>query len=294
MQKVLLIGLLVLIGLTSFQKESSGELEEYNSETQYRFSGGIFDGATGAPGEVLCTHCHVGTVQNGDVQHLFTVSQGGNIVSDYVPGQSYDVRLELNSGDVLEGFQATVLDLLNDEMAGTFTSSNSGTAIIQPNPDNRQYANQTFSSNAEGNPAWEWQWSAPSTDLGPVRFYVASNLADGASGPDNDVIYSSQYTFGGPASLDETVDNITNFEVGYMAENNILHLKFNTKLVDVMFLNLVDINGKSIVTRMLSNPVSGDNTEEIRLPSGLDSGLYIVHFFVGNTSISSKVRILSK
>ncbi|MDG1331616.1 MAG: hypothetical protein P8P74_04755 [Crocinitomicaceae bacterium] len=125
------------------------------------------------------------------------VSQGGTAVSDYVPGQTYTVRLELNSGDVKEGFQATVLDLVNDEMAGNFIETNNETKVIQPSANNRKYASHTSMSSDEGNPGCEWQWDAPTTDIGPVRFYVASNLADGNGGAENDAIFTSQYTFEG-------------------------------------------------------------------------------------------------
>ncbi|MDG1331615.1 MAG: hypothetical protein P8P74_04750 [Crocinitomicaceae bacterium] len=68
----------------------------------------------------------------------------------------------------------------------------------------------------------------------------------------------------------------------------------NTQLDDVMFINLVDLNGKSVMTRMLGNTDTGDNLQKIQLPADLNNDLYVVHLFVGNTSTSSTMRILSK
>lgn len=294
MKTIVCIGLLALVvGLSSFQQENTKRISKYDANSTLLFSTGINSGATGAPGESTCFDCHQGGLQDGSAQHIFTVSQNGNAVSSYIPGQTYDVKLELTTGNVLEGFQATVLDLANDDMAGNFTSTNNGTNVIQPGSGSRQYVNQTANSNMEGNPGWEWEWEAPSNDLGPVRFYVASNVADGDLNPDDDFIYTSEYTFGSPLGTEETTENISGFEVGYTMENNSLQIRIDTELSEMMFLNVIDLSGRSVLTKMIGQSSIGSNEEQVFLPAHLESGIYVVHFFVGNNSISSTVRVLS-
>jgi hypothetical protein len=292
MHKVLLTGLIGLAGLCSFQFGNEAKVEHYDTNTSFKFSTGINSGASGAPGDPDCSACHLGGLQDGANQHVFSVAQNGTSVGSYIPGQTYDVTLELTTGNVLEGFQATVLDLTNDEMAGTFSTSNNGTNVIQPSGNSRQYVNHTTNSNTEGNPNWEWQWTAPATDIGPVRFYVASNIADGDWNPEDDLIFTSQYTFGSPLGTEELVGNISGFEVGSQVNNKVLAITLTSQQAEMMYLNLVDVSGKSVFTQILGMAMIGSNEEQISLPSHLESGMYVVHFFVGNNSVSSSVRIL--
>ena len=291
MRKILFIGLTVIICLSSFERDHTNEIKEFEESYLRKFSVGIGNGASGAPGDPDCSICHLGGLQDGANQHVFTVAQNGISVGSYIPGQTYDVTLSLNTGNVLEGFQATVLDIANDEMAGTLSTSNNGTAIIFPSGTTRQYVNHTVNSNMEGNPGWEWQWTAPATDVGPVRFYVASNVADGDWNPEDDLIYTSQYTFGSPLGTDEIIENVSDFQVGYQVENKVLNVELTSQLSEMMYLNLIDISGKSVFTQIIGMAEIGSNEKQVFLPSDLESGFYVVHFFVGNNSVASTVRI---
>ena len=58
-----------------------------------------------------------------------------------------------------------------------------------------------------------------------------------------------------------------------------------------MYFNLVDMNGRSVFTYGLGQSEIGENSESIALPSDLNEGMYVVHFFVGNKAMSANIMV---
>ena len=288
--------LLVAVGITSMafigmQKSGDAKIENYYKNVHVKNAAGAQAGNTGAPGEPDCTQCHGGTTQDGTAQHTFAVLEGLNPITNYVPGNTYNVSLQLATHNVKEGFEATVLDVQNDAMAGIFTGNNGlGTQILSAG--GKDYATHTSASNSSSNQFWVWEWQAPATDVGPVKFYVASNLADGNGATGGDVIYLSQHLLGAStSSIEENNQEDFNFVAGYSPEANKVFLTFNSLTVGNMYFNLVDLKGNSVFTYDIGESVIGENKEQIILPSDLDAGIYLVHFFVGNTAMSSQIMV---
>ncbi len=288
--------LLVAIGITSLafigmQRTGVEKIEKFNANVHIKHAAGAQAGKTGAPNEQDCTQCHAGTVQDGIPQHTFNVLEGLNPVTNYVPGNIYTVSLQLNTHDVKEGFEATVLDVAADAMAGSFTGNNGiGTQIVSAG--GVDYATHTSTSNSSTNQFWVWEWQAPATDVGPVKFYIASNKANGDAGTGGDIIYLSQYTIGvNNSSLAENANDEFGFTAGYSPEANKVFLNFNSLTVGNMYMNLVDLTGKSVFTYDLGESIIGENNEQIALPNDLDAGIYLVHFFVGNKAMSSQIMV---
>ncbi len=288
--------LLVAVGITSMafigmQKSGDAKIENFYASVHVKNAAGAQAGKTGAPGEPDCTQCHAGTAQDGTAQHTFAVLEGLNPVTNYVPGNTYNVSLQLATHNVKEGFEATVLDVQNDAMAGTFTGNNGiGTQIVSAG--GKDYATHTSASNSSSNQFWVWEWQAPATDVGPVKFYVASNLADGNGATGGDVIYLSQHLLGSStSSIEENNQEDFNFVAGYSPEANKVFLTFNSLTVGNMYFNLVDLKGNSVFTYDLGESVIGENEEQIVLPSDLEAGIYLVHFFVGNRAMSSQIMV---
>ena len=287
---ILVIAVISSIGFLAMQKSGLESVEKFLAKNGHtKNSAGAPAGKTGAPGEVNCTQCHVGTALDGSVLNQLNVLDGATPVVNYVPGQTYNVSLNLTSGDVKEGFQATVLDGSN-VMAGDFPGTGGvGTNVISGS--GRDYATHTSSTNNEGNVFWAWTWNAPAVDMGTVTFYVATNIADGSGDFTGDMIYLSTHVFGSAAGLiEETADN-ANFTAGYAASNNKVIINFNSLSVGDMFFNLVDLNGKSVFTYKMGESSIGENSEAVVLPGEIKAGIYVVNFFVGNKAMSSKIMI---
>src|SRR5688572_6088491 len=135
------------------------------------------DGNTGAPGDMLCTQCHIQTdpPQNG------TISLDG-FPQTITPHQSYllTVTNRLTEGSAVRaGFQVTILGPGNVK-AGELTNPSTHSAVSITGA--RQYwdhnpAQEYPDSNVV---KWQVQWTAPELPNGSqITWYAAGNIADG-------------------------------------------------------------------------------------------------------------------
>ncbi|MCJ8288321.1 MAG: hypothetical protein HRT58_03240 [Crocinitomicaceae bacterium] len=279
---------LASLGFFAFQQAEmeSGIVQKFSKE--HRFSGGGQSGLTGAPGEANCTQCHSGTTQDGSTQNSVLFLSGTTPVTEYTPGDTYTVTLSLASSPAKSGFSATALDA-TDTKAGTLIGAGVG-GTQNFSASGRDYVSHTLTSNTSAQ--WAFSWIAPATDVGIVTFYFASNETNDNGATSGDVIYLSEHTIGAAsgAGIEET-SNEAKFTAGYNATSNKLVLDFNSFAVGDMNLNLVDMSGRSVFTYDLGTADLGSNKETIVLPSDLNDGMYVVHFFVGNKAMSANILV---
>lgn len=272
----------------SVQKSGNGMFEKFDSSKAHKNSAGSPVAKTGAPGEGTCVQCHAGSVMAGATQNILKVFDGGNEVTAYMPGETYQVSLSLATGNVKEGFGATAL-LSSNVAAGTFP----GTGLVGTQVSlsgGRHYATHRVVSSNEGNVSWDWDWTAPSTESGPVTFYVASNKANGNNSSSGDQIFVSQHVIQSVLSVDEMSDVIA-FNAGYSDEKNGITLTYSALTVENSFVSVVDLTGKTVFSKQLGNSEIGENKHFIRLEEDLNHGTYIVQFFLGNKARTKKVVI---
>jgi hypothetical protein len=161
-------------------------------------------GYTNAPGDIgNCTVCH---------DHPGQINVGsGNVRVDGVPtvyesGRDYTLSVRVQHGGRIRfGFQLTAIDGSGNR-AGTLTSLGGDTQVILGSGalGDRQYAEHTQpgTSGSSGSHIWEIRWTAPSTDVGTVTFYVAGNAADNSgTNQGDDFIYTSTVTSDSPTSV---------------------------------------------------------------------------------------------
>jgi hypothetical protein len=283
------VGIIALgLGALSMKDSAKIEIAKFNAKA-HKNANGAPTGKTGAPGEQTCTQCHSGTAQSGATENQFVVLDGFNPVTNYVPGQTYNVTLAMASTPAKKGFQAIALDGTN-AMAGSFTGQTAGGTTIST-AGTKQYANHNSSSNTNANMVWIWSWTAPATNVGNVTFYVATNKANDNGTSTGDVVYISQHVLGSTASVADNESIDQRFTAGYSAETNTVIMDFNSLTSGDMTLNLVDINGRSVFFTELGKAKIGSNKESVKLPSDLKNGIYFVNFFVNNNPMSAKILI---
>ena len=149
------------------------------------------DEKTGAPNEGTCADagCHA--------QNDLNVSGGAlmlTVPETYVPNEVYTIVVDLSrAGQSKWGFEMTALDA-NDARVGSFTADDAAnTQLTETN--NRQYIQHTTAGTAVGKNdahSWEFEWTAPDADVGPITFYAAGNAANGDFTPAGDYIYTTQ------------------------------------------------------------------------------------------------------
>lgn len=275
----------------SFQNSNNFEIEKYKTNYSHIInSNGSQFNKTGAPGEGNCFDCHndgtTPTLMAGASQNTLKIFDGSTEVTSYVPGTTYKITLDLATSNVKEGFAATALLNSNNNAAGTFPGTGLVGSQINTNAG-KFYASHTNSSNS----TWEWDWTAPSSDLGAVTFYVSTNVANGNNNMIGDQIFISQHVINSTLSLSEIESESINFNAGYNPKNNELIIRYNSLTNESSYVNIVDLSGKSIYNKKLSNSEIGSNKKTINLNKEIPSGTYIVQFFLGNKPFTSKIVI---
>ena len=149
------------------------------------------DEKTGAPNESTCaqTGCHAGNDLNASGGSLMLT-----IPETYTPSEVYTIVVNLSrTGQSRWGFEMTALDA-DGARAGSFTvDDTTKTKVSETN--SKQYIQHIANGTAQGTTdanSWEFQWTAPNADVGPITFYAAGNAANGDFGITGDYIYTAQ------------------------------------------------------------------------------------------------------
>ena len=279
---------LVAISLTlSWEKVGDSVIQK--NTTNHIFSSGAQPGNTGAPGEGNCTACHSGTVQDGTPENLFVFASGTMPVSNYTPGQTYNLALSMASSPAKKGFQATVLDASNNVVGTLNANASGGTAASSGG--GRFYVGNTTASSSGTNP-WLWTWTAPAADAGTIRFYIATNKANNNGQNTGDVIYTSVHPIGSTAGVDEVnLAMVSDFNASFSPNNSMVYLTYSSLINGATSVNIVDMSGRSAYSAQLDASNIGLNKEMIRIPSNVKNGMYVVHFFVNNVANSKTISI---
>ena len=157
----------------------------------FAFSGGPPDEKTGAPNENTCAQagCHAGNDLNVSGGSLMLT-----IPETYIPSEVYTIVVNLSrAGQSRWGFEMTALDA-NGARAGTFDADTAGNTQLSE-ASSKQYIKHTSDGTAQGTNDehnWEFQWTAPDADMGPITFYAAGNASNGNFNPIDDYIYTAQ------------------------------------------------------------------------------------------------------
>ena len=151
-------------------------------------------GYTNAPGDLgNCTACHNDPIEAPNVGPGSV--RMNNVPAVYTPGQQYTVSVTVQQNNRQRfGFQLTALDQ-NGIRAGTLVSMGSDTKVnADTGAGGRQYIEHTEVGtfpNGAASRTWQIRWTAPSTDIGTVRFWFAGNAANGDLANFGDYIYTS-------------------------------------------------------------------------------------------------------
>jgi hypothetical protein len=272
---ILFLSGILSLAMSTFTKK--GEFGFYHKTKLYPEGIGIA-GNTGAPGESTCASCHGASLIVGGSESTLTFNDSVNTnITAYKPNHTYNLTFSLS---VLsnKGFQIVALDA-NNKQAGTFTAGNTTMVTTR---SGKQYLNHIDNFNT----SWSFKWKAPSSNLGDITFYVAAG--------NRRTIYKSSYNLAAFVES-QTTDikiNENNFEFTafYVAASQNLFLKYDANLKGDAFVNVIDLNGRSVAYRKVGS-VNGTSAKEIELPMAVQPGTYIVNMFVNNYMSSKRIIV---
>ena len=157
---------------------------------------------TAAPGDNTraCTSCHSGNALNSGAGSVRIALQGGQF---YVPGVKQRITVQVADPNQRRwGFElsARLNSDLEKGQAGDLTPVDNLTQVIcednTPKPCNTGmlFITHTSAGTRSGTPngvSFQFDWTPPSSDAGPVTLYVAGNAANGNGANTGDFVYTS-------------------------------------------------------------------------------------------------------
>ena len=167
----------------------------------YAHSFGPAPRLTAAPGDnaKACTQCHAGTLNSG-TGSVKILLQSGPV---YIPGVKQRIMVQV-SDPVQQrwGFElaARLNSDLQNSQAGDFAPVDNFTQVIcedsGPKPCSSgvsfiQHTSAGTRNGTKGGATFQFDWTPPSTNAGPVTLYVAGNAANGDANLTGDLIYTS-------------------------------------------------------------------------------------------------------
>lgn len=280
---VFLVLLAGSIGLLSFNS-----IKQNNTINTYHLNAaGSPGGKTGAPGDQTCTQCHSGTVQSGTgFQTVVLTNDMGQMVTNYIPGESYTVTVGMLTLNAKNGFEIVALTPTNAQAGSVSVTNATTTKTVMFGGKTRI----THKSSGTSSNNWSFEWTAPTTNVGDVTFYLATNVSNSNNNDSGDAIRTSQHVIGSSAGIQENTAKVA-INLGYAKTSNSLTIDLTSKLNGEAAINLVDLSGKSVQFEQLGNVATGNNMLSVKLNNQLPKGVYIAHINVNNNFVSKKIYI---
>lgn len=245
------------------------------------FSANPPTGKTGAPGEGNCIDCHGGQVLSAAGTVTFEFNTAGTS-TDYIPGQTYDMSIGVASG-AKNGFQLTILNSSNQKAGDFINGTNTSTASA----GGKEYIRQSASN---GITTYDFQWTAPATDMGDLRAYYNFNVSNNNGNTIGDMIYAGDQVIptsvtASVGSFDENPNDITAF---FDANSRQINLDYNLTEPSSVMVNVQSLSGQLIQTTSLGTQNKGKHKQLLAV-NDMPAGIYIVSVFVNNRVFNHKL-----
>lgn len=266
----------------------------------YKKSAGAHPGSTGAPGDNTCAKsgCHVGfpvTVNDTTVNQLI-FSQPD---STYLPGQTYTITVRTsNPGIQRFGFEFQAITDATSLEAGTVVVTDvlrTHEVTHMVGSDFRTSVTHNTASTPELSPGfneWTFDWTAPSTNVGDIVFYYATNSTNNNNASTGDKIFRNTFRIkiSPMFSINELVD-VQNANAFYDGETNQIVLNYFLKADKKVNINVFDSFGREVFKQKNKSKNAGQQKDELPLKHQLSTGIYYVNLSIDNKSFSKKIII---
>ncbi|MFA7380559.1 MAG: choice-of-anchor V domain-containing protein [Bacteroidia bacterium] len=224
--------------------------------------------STGAPGPAACTGCHGGAAINSG-----SGSASVSIVGDpigYVPGQTYQIQVSVATfGRSKFGF---ALSADNGSGSSRGTLNNGGNSAVQVQSN---YATHTSSGlSGTDSKTWTFNWTAPATAQGTVRFLAYGNASNSSNSDNGDLIYSATKTLAPATTGMADITALGSVEVYPNPVKDKFNLSIQLKKDGIVKAELINRNGTKVQQLFTESFETGANLIPVHLPEGLSKGIY--------------------
>ncbi len=245
-------------------------------------SNGLDRTASPISGNNNCTQCHSGTAFEPNLL-ISLIDAGGNSVTEYIPGETYELVFNIGTGSAPAGYglQATVLDG-DANNVGAFGTAPTDMRITDLNGVNYLEHSRVL---ADGSISVEW--TAPASGAEDVTIY-ASGMAVNANGRNSgDGTSTNSLLLMEGVSSTNDIANL-NFDLKLIANPVVdqLPIKITSETSETLHLNFVDISGKIVQTESV-RVNQGEQTINVNLD--FDKGIYFVQMSDGKAVATEKI-----
>lgn len=258
-------------------------------------------GATGAPGDLgtcALSGCHTGSPVITTGNFIVLQSQGTNNLNTtgYIPDTTYNLSINVsNINKPRYGFSITALDE-NNNPAGMFSLISTANTALNTQ-GGRMYVSH---KNASSTAAWVFKWKAPSSDVGPIKFYVAANGANNDNDKTGDQIYTTVYVVSATQGLTREAGNtgirpVSAEEGGISVFPNPINrnVSLTYRLQDNLpvYAALYSMDGQIKQELLSTRQEAGHYQQSFALLSDLAEGIYMLQVRMGEQVYFKKVLI---
>jgi len=260
---------------------------------------GAHEGSTGAPNEKTCaqTSCHAdATVSPGTLVNTLTFNGGDSV---YTPGETYPIKIQISKAGIKRfGFQVTVLKSSDNAYAGTLTVTDDTRTQLQngvaPNTTRKYITHKSAGAAAvsTGLGEWTFDWKAPATNVGAIKFYYATNATNMNNQNTGDQVFLS--TFEIKPKINTGIEEKSKeafFNAYYSSWSKQLIVSYDNVPAGRATIELRNMEGQLIQSDEVNDLGKSAQNVGISLNTTLAKGIYLVTYRVDNTMLSRKVYI---
>ena len=172
-------------------------------------SNGPPDGYAGLPPSyTTCVACHSSYALNSGPGQLQLTAPG-----TYTPGQTYNLDVQISDPAMIRwGFELSVVNNAVEQAGTLVVTQHTYTTLSDNSGTQPDFLSQTDAGTFNGTPSgttWQYQWTAPSTDTGPVTFYAAGVAANDNNNRYWDYVYSTSVSVSAAAiQVPQAIDDL--------------------------------------------------------------------------------------
>lgn len=251
---------------------------------------------TGAPGESYCTDCHTGTPLNEGGGSMSIVFSGKK--NHYIPGGTYTIEVAVTdtAQSIRGGFETTILDELTNP-AGTNIITHPDNTLLRYDSDNGRFYVSNYAG--IGYSYWSFKWKAPSTNVGDITIYCATNSSNDDFTPLGDHIYASTLTLHPleithqkqQVSGDEVIDGEEEFSVLPTLIVNTFSVRYTINEEAKVRVSLCNLQGQVQENFFDGRLESGVYEPAFTLSKKHESGVYLLLLRINDETRVQKVMI---
>lgn len=176
---------------------------------------------------------------------------------------------------------------------GTLIVTNSTATQIVTNGSLQYMTHTIHSYQGTDSVVWTFEWKAPAKGTGSVTFYGCFNCGNGNSSAANTFVFPATLTV-----IESATDGVGNlrsenasFSVFPNPAKQQINISYNLKQAANVEVNMYGMDGRKI-SNLLSNMVcEGNHTDNITLPSSINSGVYFIQLTSNGQSTVQKIIV---